>query len=120
MCRGTGRLWATAGFILERASGSLAQKSAQQDEWDCGQRRMNQALVHYPFQNLALQVIEFALSGRNSIHPKDRVIYRRNDKEGKGNGKIKETFKFPFFVSQDPSRSLLECYHGSSHCGVMG
>lgn len=34
-----------------------------------------------PFKSLALQMMEFALSGRNPIHPRDRVIYRCNEEE---------------------------------------
>ena len=86
----------TAGFILEKGSGSLAQKSLQWEEWDCGQRtvsqgleprRMNQALFHHPFQNHSSAKTESALSGRNPIHPRNRVLYRWNEEEGKGSGR---------------------------------
>ena len=51
---------------------------------------MNQALFHHPFQNPSSAKTEFALSGRNPIHPRDRVLYRWNEEKGRRVGREKK------------------------------
>ena len=65
---------------------------------------MNQALFHHPFQNPSSAKTEFALSGRNPIHPRDRVLYRLNEEEGKesGEGKKRSPSLYSNFLSPSP------------------
>lgn len=104
-------LWRTAGFILEQGSGSLAQKSFTMGEWDCsqrrvnqglGQRRMNQALFHHPFQNPSSAKIEFALSGETQYIPgTESSTDGMKKKERRVGGKRESSYiQISFFLSQ--------------------